>query len=368
MSGWLKRFRSWTMQLPSSWGLGQAEIHSSLLITLSMLSGLFLFLSYFRPGFAELRTAALSLPVVWIVSLAVRIAAQQLAIGEFSNDTETMVGPSGNLQTDYEYLPSKAVLAYSVSGQLASLGLVSLGLIVGAAMTSPASTSLTMSQLFDLHGGWGSRAWATQIMWVNIFLFGLHCLPTVPFDMRASVFAFFNRRSRNAQEPFVFRRIASFDSHLAAVMFGVGCAAVALGWAFGREVVGWYAAFAAAVYLFVASQWEAARAEELEEQYAPTPTRLTRHDSAARLATHLRLEASGGEEVEEQSEEAIERATPVAGAKDGEGQRSSSGGESDVDEILRKLHKEGVDSLSPDERQALLSASRQINEKRGQAT
>ena len=79
-------------------------------------------------------------------------------------------------------------------------------------------------------------------------------------------------------------------------------------------------------------------------------------------------DVGGGEEVEEQSEEAIERATPVAGAKDGEGQRSSSGGESDVDEILRKLHKEGVDSLSPDERQALLSASRQINEKRGQAT
>jgi len=166
----IQRIRNWTMRLPASWGLGQADIHSSLLITLGLLSGMILLVSLSRPGFAELQTLAVTIPVVWIVSLAVRIATQQLSIGVYSLDTTTTVGPSGNLSTDYEYLPPNRILAYAVSGQLATAGLVLLGLIVNAAMTPTVNGNLSWSQVFDLTSGWESRAWATQIMWVNIFI------------------------------------------------------------------------------------------------------------------------------------------------------------------------------------------------------
>ncbi len=40
----------------------------------------------------------------------------------------------------------------------------------------------------------------------------------------------------------------------------------------------------------------------------------------------------------------------------------------DVDEILRKLHREGADSLSLHEQEALLLASRALKEKREQSS
>ncbi len=356
------------MRLPNTWGLGQAEIHSSLFATLALLGCLFLGLSCFnQPSFSDLRSVAITLPVVWLVSLAFRIAAQQLAIGEFAHESQTVVGPSGNLHTDYEYLAPRHMLCYSITGQLASVGLIALGLVINAALAeSPASTA----ELLDLKGGWGSRAWATQIMWVNIFLFCLHLLPTVPFDMRASVFAMFSMKSRTAQEPLVFRRMAAFNSHLSAMMFGVGASAACLGALLGREILGWYAAIAAAVYLFVASQWENARAEELEQEYVPMPTRLTRHDNKQDLQPHLNFEGNDAETAGADDEfidhgEARQAAEEFLGGYEGD---LSAETPPDVDEILRKLHREGPDSLTVEEHQALLSASREIQERRGPAT
>lgn len=150
----IRRLRSWTMRLPTSWGLGQADIHSSLLITLGALSGVILLVGISRPGLRELLTLSVTLPVVWIVSLAVRIAAQQLSIGGYSLDMKTTVGPSGNLSTDYEYLPAPRIIAYAVAGQLATFGLVMLGMVVNAAMTPSTHGELSVAQLLDLSGGW----------------------------------------------------------------------------------------------------------------------------------------------------------------------------------------------------------------------
>lgn len=355
----IRRLRSWTMRLPNSWGLGQADIHSSLLVTLGVLSGVILLVSISRPGFRELSTLAVTLPVVWIISLAVRIAAQQLSIGGYSLDMTTTVGPSGNLSTDYEYLPASRIIGYAVAGQLATVGLVLLGMIVNAAMTPATSGDLGLAQLLDLSGGWGSRAWATQIMWVNLFIAVLNLLPTVPFDMRAAVFAMFSKRNRNAQEPVVFRRIAAFDSHLAAMLLGGGLTAAIAGLAFGQEIVGWYASVAAAVYLFVASCWEVSRAEGIEEQYAPVHTRIVRKGQAHSTVPHLSSERrpdavsdiakSAKKSAEELFEDFSQEPEPVP---------------TDVDEILRKLHREGSRSLSPHEQEALLIASRELKEKR----
>lgn len=360
----IQRLRNWTMRLPNIWGLGQAEIHSSLIILLAILSLLIAVLGVSRPGFAELLPAAVTLPVVWVLSLAVRVAAQQLMLGENSQDMETTVGPTGNLATDYEYLPAKQILFYSLAGQLATCGLALLGFVVNAAISQNLTSQLTLAQVFDLKGGWGSQAVASQIMWINLFLCVLHLLPTVPFDMRATIFAVFSLRNRNAQEPLVFRKLAGLVSHLSTFMLGIGLTTLVFSWVLGREIVGWYAAIAAAVYLFVAGQWESSRAEELEEQYAPVPTLKFRHHAGYTQHTHLHFQERSA--AEEHSDE-------VAGLAAGDVASPLADLEEpslalDVDEILRKLHREGPESLSTQEQQALLSASRKLKERRAKPT
>ncbi len=377
MREWLRELRNWTVQLPSGWGLGQSKIHSSLLLTLAILSGLFLMVGATRPSARDLLPVALTLPIVWVGSLAVRLAAQQLAVGGYSHELDIIVGPTGNLQTDYEYLPANATLSYSVCGQLASIGLASLGLSVHAAMLpGGAPSSVSLPHLLTFHGGWDSQSWATQILWVNVFLFCLHLLPTIPFDMRATMFALFSMRNRTAQEPQVFRAMASLDSHFAAVMMGIGLAAVGFGWVLQQPIAGWYAAIAAAVYLFVASRWESARAEELEEQYQPRA--LRRPKSPLRAAGSGAPTPSHGESVDEEPDwRTIYYDDAPSDAPPATDPREASGGESaepttpiglDIDEILRKIHREGRDALTEEERQALLDASRRIQARRGTAS
>ena len=362
------------MRLPNVWGLGQARIHSSLLLMLLLLSMLLLFVGVSRPGFSELLPAALTLPVVWVVSLAVRVAAQQLVLGESSIELETTVGPTGNLATDYEYLPAPQMLLYAVVGQTASLALVLLGSVVSAALIQADGRVVVAAELLDFKGGWGSDAWASQIMWVNLFIAALHLLPTVPFDMRAALFSLFSLRSRNAQEPLVFRKVAVLVSHLSAFMLGIGLSAVALSLVWRQEIIGWYAAVAAAVYLFVAAQWEASRADELEEQYMPVLPRAHAAHGQRPARPHLKFRpiGEGGDEhslhgsqpaTEDQrpevAAEALSSADFVYEPSDDSPRESL-----DIDEILRKLHRDGSQSLTRLEQEALLNASQRLQAKR----
>lgn len=194
-----------------------------------------------------------------------------------------------------------------------------------------------------------------------MFIGVLNFLPTVPFDMRAGVFAMFSKRNRNTQEPLVFRRLAAFDSHLAAMLLGGGIATALAGLAFGQEIVGWYAPVAASVYLFVASCWEMSRAEDIEEQYAPIHTRIARKDQTHSAVPHLSLERR------DPVSDIVKTATQSAEAMFEEYNQETDGGQTDVDEILRKLHREGACSLSAHEQEALLIASRELKEKRKQA-
>lgn len=368
----IQRLRHWTMRLPNIWGLGHAEIHSSLLIMLGLLSLLIASVGFSRPGFAELIPLAITLPIVWIVSLAVRVAAQQLVLGESSIEMETTVGPTGNLSTDYEYLPPKRILMYAAAGQLATLALVLLGFLVTAAIAQAGEgRELTAAGLLDLKGGWSSAAWASQIMWVNVFLGLLHFLPTVPFETRAILFALFSLPHRRPQEPFVFRRMAVLVSHLATFMLGAGLATLLISLAWRQEILGWYAAVAAAVYLFVAGRWESSRADELEEQYAPVLHRHARHGRQP-PAPHLKYRVDGkGGASEGQPVQQPERPSaqlPGDDAMLAEFDETLLQPTVDIDEILRKLHRQGRESLSPSEQEALLSASRELKERRGQTS
>ncbi|GIW97628.1 MAG: hypothetical protein KatS3mg111_0961 [Pirellulaceae bacterium] len=379
---------SWWIQFPKSWGLDRARIHASLVLTLLMVSGLFLVLGIIRADAHELMATALTLPIVWIISLAVRLATQHLAVGGYSEELDIMVGPTGNLHTDYEFLPPRVVFSYSIAGQLASVALASLGLAIHAAMLPHTGRPPAWVDVLGFEGGFGSQSWASQLLWVNVFLFCMHLLPTVPFDMRATAYAIMGGRDRVVQEPRVFRALGSLDSHLAAMLLGSGIAAFAVGQMTGQPIVGWYAAIAAAVYLFVAAQWEAARAEELEEEYLPrrhreieqrspeystkgglpAPSSRTnrRHedDDSPDLSDGFTMDwLAGAEEAE--AEHPAETDEPHEPWHEPEelGDRPSESS-LDIDEILRKIHRHGREALTDVEREALLDASRRLKRRR----
>lgn len=376
----LQRLRNWTMRLPDIWGLGHAQIHSSLLIMLAALSILVALVGFSRPGFWELLPAAITLPIVWVVSLAVRVAAQQLVLGQTAIEMETTVGPTGNLSTDYEYLSGRRMLLYAAAGQTASMGLVLLGAVVSAALIQAQGRVVEPARLLDLRGGWQSGAWASQIMWVNLFLTFLHLLPTVPFDMRAALFGVFSLQHRNAQEPIVFRKVAILVSHFSTFMLGMGMSTLLMSLIWQREIIGWYAATAAAVYLFVAGQWETSRADELEEQYMPVLPRSHAPHAKHSQRPHLKfrpIPEQGNARSTPQSQNSISESLPPAELADdslspvifgGEFSDADSRMPLDIDEILRKLHRQGRAALSRHEQEALLNASQKLQQKRSQSS
>lgn len=351
----LDRVKSWSVRLPSGWGFGHVEIHSSLLIALPSLAAALVLLSFMRFGMAELRTAAVTLPLIWLISLLIRVAAQQLAIGTHSNHLETIVGPAGNLSTDHERLDGPIMFSYAVAGQMATASLVILGFVVSAAIApvnqSPLinQTALTASELFDFKCGWTSRAWASQIMWLNLFIGSLHLLPTVPFDMRALVYACSRIRNRRFSQARIYSKLASMDSHLSCILFGIGLACAIIQFNCDGLITGWYGFIAASVYLFVGGRWEAARAAEFDEPALEEPTFLKRRDAAHAHQSDSPFPARS-DYLAHKSHYAAPDSEIIPAL--------------DIDEILRKLHREGDSSLSVDEREALLSASKRLKSQR----
>ncbi len=354
LTDFLDRIKSWSLRLPSGWGFGHVEIHSSLIIALPSLSAALLFLSFMKTGMIELRTAAVTLPLIWLISLLIRVAAQQLAIGTHSNNLETIIGPAGNLSTDHERLDGPIMFSYAVAGQMATASLIILGFVVSAALApinqSPLidQTALTASELFDFKGGWTSQALASQIMWLNLFIGSLHLLPTVPFDMRALVYACSRIRNRRFSQSHIYSKLASMDSHLSCVLLGAGLAFTIFQYNYEGLVTGWYF-IAASVYLFVGGRWEAARAAEFDEPAIEEPAYMKRRDPAHARQSDSPFPARSGYQPHSDHYPA---------------QDSELSPALDIDEILRKLHREGNSSLSDVERQALLSASKRLKSQR----
>jgi len=312
---------------------------------------------------------AMTLPVVWVVSLTVRIAAQHLAIGEDSLEFQTKLGPTGNLSTDYEFIRPVQILRYSLAGHAATLFLIVLGMVITSAVLPGGQTpNVTQSgwapsaALLDVHGGWGSLAWASQIMWVNLLIGALNLLPTVPFDNRALLYGLSLLR-RRANEPSVLRSLADFNSHLAVFFVGVGLAILGLSILHNVDSLGWYAVTAVGVYLFVASRWERSRAEQLEQQFFPLgdASRVRHHRQTG--SRHHRHEPSEVVQDAEIPSHVASMDPAVVGTTAPRPERKMHVSEAYLDEILRKLHREGTASLSIREQEALLTASQKLKEK-----
>lgn len=355
----------------------RASVHSSLLVTLALLILGILIVSSLKPGFLELRSLALTLPVVWVVSLTVRIAAQHLAIGEDSLEFQTRLGPTGSLSTDYELVRPVQIMKYSLAGHSATLFLIVLGMVITASVQPQETTpkvaqgyGVTWATLLDIHGGWSSLAWASQILWVNLLIGTLNLLPTTPFDNRGLLYAFASLR-RPTSEAAVLRSLASFNSHLASFFVGLGLAFLVFSLANGFDSLAWYAVTAVGVYLFVASRWERSRAEQLDIHCVPLgetvrprqhrhqplqqslhqPLRQPRHD----------VSESTQEDEEFTSNSSLDSSSSLNSLVQPE--RKMHVSEAYLDEILRKLHREGTASLSIREQEALLTASQRLKEK-----
>lgn len=349
----IARIRLWTLEVQGATHGGNFSLHSSLLITLPLVAIVLASLSLSHPGFAEFRYACFTLPVVWFGSLIVRVASQQLAVGSYASRLKTVIGPAGNLSTDYERLNGPVMFSYGISGQAATLALALLGLIVTAAVTSSNQSPLTVSELLDFRCGWSSRDWASQLMWVNLFIASLHLLPTVPFDMRAIVCATWSIGRPRMSQPVLYRAIGYLDSHLSCLLLGISVASAVFEFNHPDYVTGWYITMAASIYLFVGGKWEHSRAAELEEHYSAPNIRSTPRPAPAQSVkvkkAHIDFRESQASENEADTGSA--KATPSY----------------DVDEILRKLYRYGRNALSQGEQDALLSASKQLQRRRSRS-
>ena len=139
---------------------------------------------------------------------------------------------------------------------------------------------------------------------------------------------------------------------------------IQLSW--GQQTLWWYAAIAASVYLFVGSQWEAARAEELDEEFSPESQIIRGPElKTGGLEPHLTFDSQSSDDAE-----ATEGYSSGSFAPSGDnlGEQSSEQPAAitspDIDEILRKVHRSGQESLTEEERQALISASHEIQASR----
>ncbi len=199
------------------------------------------------------------------------------------------------------------------------------------------SAGLTTSELLDIQVRLTSRAWAFQIMVAQSVYWQLHLLPTVPFDMRALVYACNRIRDRRTSQARIYQKLASMDSHLSCILLGIGLTCMVFQLNFTSVITGWYGFIAAAVYLFVGGRWKAARLQSSTNR--PTKSPPTCVDAIPLMHVNPTL-PSGSLRVSPHGAHYAMQDSDVIPALD-------------IDEILRKLHREGESSLSDDERQAL---------------
>ena len=353
MIGWRERIHyvlTWRGGLPSRLGLERVFIHLSTFVALPLSAAVLLLISNSAPGYAELRTAAVTLPIVWLGSLIARVAAQLLALGSHGDEFEMVIGPVGNMSNDYQELSGPAMLSYAVAGQSATLLLSLLGLLVLGAMAPSPAAGLTLASVLDFQSGWGNNAWASQVVWVNAFLFALHLLPAAPFDTRALVVGWCHVSRPNLPAWSVYRLLAAIDSHLAVAMAGFALAMIATRLAAMESVLVWYALLFVSIYLLTVSQFEAYEAHSEEEIAQEIPRSWRQRDPASTL--NLQRQPKLSSDYSPLS--SFADSADVAQGPDA----------LDIDEILRKLHREGQDALSAYEKEALLIASRELQARR----
>ncbi len=340
-SEYITRMLTWRGAVPRPLHLQGIYVHVSTLLALPLLSLAIACIPMFTSLDGRWSVAAITVPIIWIGSLAVRIGLQWMAIGAQS-EFELVVGPTGNISQGYERLSGANMMSFAVAGQSGTLVMVVIGgLLLGA---SPSSPGLTLASLLDFQTGWHGTAWASQLLWVNAFLFFMHLWPASPLDARA-LYVGWRHISRPGISPAeIHRSVANIDSHVgtAAASFSLAMIITRL---MANEPIGvWHFLFTISIYMLIASHIEAYQAQQEEELLEPPAPRRRQR---TQLASYTDSSFSKFSDFDEDSLD-MPSAHEVL----------------DVDEILRKLHREGQDALSAFEKEALLSASRELKARR----
>ncbi len=224
MNSWtesIARLLSWRSPMPKQLHLQGIFVHISLILALPLSAVAISLVPFFTSLDGEWGAAAITIPIVWTISLAVRILVQWLSIGTRTG-FEFVVGPTGNLSHEFSQLSGPNMMTYAVAGQSVTLILAVVGVLVLGA--SPSSPTLTLASLLELQTGWHWSALASQLLWVNTFLFAMHMLPASPFDARALYVGWCHISHSGITPGSVHRSLATVDSHIgtAAARFFAG--------------------------------------------------------------------------------------------------------------------------------------------------
>lgn len=344
MNSWtesITRLLTWRGAMPSQLHLRCVYVHMSTLLAVPAVALGIAAVPYVTTLDGRWSIAAITLPIVWLLSLAVRIGAQWMAIGNQAG-FELVIGPTGNLSHEYDQLSGPNMMSYAVAGQSATLITALVGMLaLGAAPSSP---GLTLATLLELQTGWQWSAWASQLLWVNSLLFAMHTLPASPFDARALYVGWRHISHPGLAASSVYRSLSSIDSHIGTAGAAFSLAMIFVRWMDSQPPGAWYFVLMVSIYLLVVSQIEAYHAHQAEEFLDPPAPRKRQRP---RLASYPDSTFS---KFADYDEDALDIPSPHEVL--------------DVDEILRKLHREGQDSLSAFEKEALLSASRELKARR----
>lgn len=344
MNSWTEsvaRLLSWRSAMPKQLHLHGIFVHISLVLALPLAAIGLSLVPYFTALDGEWGAAAITIPCIWAFSLAVRILAQWSSIGT-QTGFELVVGPTGNLSHEYGQLSGPKMMTYAVVGQIVTLitAVVAL-LILGAAPSSPA---LTLASVLELQTGLHWNAVASQLLWVNAFMFAMHLLPASPFDARALYVGWCHISHSGITPGSVHRSLASVDSHIGTAAASCSLAMIVTRMLESQSAGLWHFLLMVSIYLLVVSQIEAYNAQQADDFLEPpTPRRRQRPQLAS-------YPDSAFSKFADYDEDQLDIPSPHEVL--------------DVDEILRKLHREGQESLSAFEKEALLSASRELKARR----
>lgn len=344
MSSWtecVSHLLTWRGAVPRQMHLRGIYIHVSTLLAIPLAALAIFLVPLFTSLDGQWKVAAITIPLVWLTSLGIRILAQWLSLGSQS-DFDLVVGPTGNISQEYDQLTGPNMMSYAVAGQSATMIMALIGaLVLGATNSSPV---LTFASVLELQTGWHLNAWASQLIWVNTFLFCMHLLPAAPFDARALYVGWRHISQPGVSAGTIHRLLSSVNSHIGTALASFSLAMLMVRIMENQPAGVWHFLLMVSIYMFVVSQiegYQGQRADELTEP--PTPRRRQRPQLASYSDTSF-------SKFSDYDEDPLDIPSPHEVL--------------DIDEILRKLHREGQESLSAFEKEALLSASRELKARR----
>ncbi len=343
----------WSISLGRWFGV-QVRLHMSFL-----LFGVFTIYLAWLSRLDHILPLAIASLVILFLSVLAHECAHCIAALRLGGATDSMViGPLGGLRwARLDHNPSSELFAV-MAGPLASFFLGVFSLILVAAYTGVTNAQswnpISPSQLIgsQSHGSLDFITLARLSCWINLWLCILNLIPAFPFDGGRAVQAFVL-----TLRPDWNRELATAVTGIVARLVAIGLLVFAVVFRDSSPVMGiptWLPLVLLAIFVFFST-----RVEESQSSRPDHPDALLGYDfTAAYLSLEKPQERSAPTEnimarwwrKRQEARAVRRRETEMA-----EDER--------VDEILRRLHVDGIDNLSREERDLLRRVSARIRSK-----